>query len=384
MPSNASPLTIEQVTGPRRLMIFKGRGLPYQPIELGVEIRTKQTWLPANPVATQQVLGSMLSNTVLTGMWKDRFLLSNTASNGVDLVGFPQVSGAGIPQSGVASGGTFITTAVFPSSQPAQLARVVVDALTLMATDQQKVRVTWDQYVRYGLIKRFTPRFLRISDVEFELEFEWSGVTEFSPVRRFVEFNALTVAAGLAAILATILAVIDVLLSLRQPNAFIRRVVTAITTIGDLIVGIIEALRGIVSIASVPQDLLSTVRGQLALIRLAARGLLQDFAEIRSARGDASLVGSPSATANAALIESLLRERLQELAAFAAEQQRLLELFEGTEILSTFLADTLTSLRDVASENYGDPTQWTVISNYNGFYSDTVPRGTLVRVPAIN
>lgn len=385
MAGNVSPTTIEQVTGnDRRIMIFKGRSLPYQGLALGIEIRTKLTWLPANPVANQQVLGSMRPPTVLAGMWKDRFLLQNDANNGVDLVNFPTISAAGIPQSPIAAGGSFVTRNTFPGVQPAQLARVVVDALTLMTEEQQKVRFTWDQYVRYGIIKRFSPAFLRISDVEYEIEFEWSGAVEFSPVRRAIQFNALTVAAGLAQLLQTILAAIQALLSIRQPNAFIRRIANAITTIGALVIAVIESLRNIVAIATAPADLLSTIKGQLALIRLTARAVMADLRGIRSARGEAALVGAPDAVAIAALVEQLLRERLQELASFAAEQQRLLALFEGTEILATFFADTFTSLRDVSTRYYGEPGQWTRISNYNGFFSDTVPRGTLVRVPAIN
>lgn len=380
----ASATTIEQVTGPRRRMTFKGRSLPYQPLELGIEVRTKTTWLPANPVANQQVLGSMRPPTTLTGMFKDKFLLDNNESNGVDLLNFPQVASGGNPYSQVSSGGSFVTSNTFSGTQPALLARVVVDALTLMAEEQQKVRFSWDQYVRYGIIRRFSPRFLRINDVEWELELEWSGAVEFSPVKRLVKYNALTTAEGLAQILAAILAVLNAMGNLRQPNAFVNRLAAGIVAIGSLVAGIIESLRSIVSIANAPGDLLSTIQGQLAQIRLLAIALKSDLRNIRSARGEAALVGAADATANAALIEQLLRERLQELAAFAAEQQRLLAIFEGVEILATFFADTLTSLRDVATKYYGDPTQWTTISNYNGIYNDAAPRGALIRVPAIS
>lgn len=382
MAGNVSPVTIEQVTGPRRAMILKGRALPYQGLDLGIEIRTKQTWLPANPVANQQVLGSTLTPTVINGMWKDRFLLDATETNGVTLINFPSIAGGGLPQSGVASGGSFATTATFPGTQDAQLARVVVDALTLMTSEQQKVRFQWDQYVRYGIIKRFVPRWIRIHDVEWTIEFEWSGVTEFSPVSRVADYNALTTAEGLAEILSTIRASIDALLSLRQPNNFVFRVIGPVIAIADIVVGIIEALRSIVSIATVPFDLVSTIRGQLERIRLTARALLDDLKSIRSARGEAALVGDPADVAIAALIEQELRERIQELAAFANAQQRLLAIFGGQEIIATFFADAVTSLRDVATEYYGQPTEWVRISNFNGFFSDVVPAGSLIRVPA--
>lgn len=370
---------IEQRTGPRRAMIFKGRSLPYQGLELGIEVRTKQTWMPSNPVSNQQVLGSMLPNTMLNGMWKDRYLAES--GNGVTLINFPQIS-AGVNSAAVSTGGSFVTRESFPATQDATLSRVIVDALTLMAAEQQKVRFQWDQYVRYGLIKRFVPRWIRIADVEWSLEFEWSGVSEFSPVSRIVQYNALSTAAGLSQILSAILAAINAMLSLRRPNNFVTRIAFSITTLGALIVAVIESLRSIVSLATAPRDLLATLQGQLAQIRLAARALLNSLRSNRSARGEAALVGDPGDVARAALAEQGLRERLQEIAAFAREQQRLLELFTGQEILATFFADSFTSLRDVATRYYGQPGEWTRISNFNGFFSDTVPAGTLVRVPA--
>lgn len=382
MAGDVSPVTIEQITGEKRVMVFKGRSLPYQGLPLGIEIRTKQTWLPANPVSNQQVLGSTRPNTVIRGMWKDRYLVQG--ENSVQLIQFPQISGGGLPQSGVSSGGSFATTNTFPGVQQAQLSRVVVDALDLMASEQQKVRFQWDQYVRYGIIKRFIPTWIRINDVEWELEFEWSGTTEFSPVKRVVEYNALSTAAGLAQLLSAIRAILAALFSLRTPNRWFSRVVGPIFAIADLVIAIIEGLRSIVSIATAPADLLSVIRGQLALIKLAARGLMNDLRKIRSARGEAALVGSPADVAIAALVEQGLREQMQELAAFAAAQQRLLAVFGSQEILATFYADSFTSLRDVSTQFYGEPGQWTRISNFNGFFSDTVAKGSLVRVPAVS
>lgn len=379
MPEVVPVVRIEQTTGELRGVVFKGRSLPYQGLDLGIEIRTKQTWLPANPVATQQVLGSTLPNTTINGMWKDRYLLQG--DNGVILANFPQVS-PNVAQASVSSGGSFITNETFPGTQDARLARVVVDALMLMARDQQKVRFQWDQYVRFGIIKRFIPRWIRVTDVEWTLEFEWSGVTEFSPVKRTVEYNALTTAEGLRQILQAVFATLEAILALRRPNLWVRRVTAPVMAIGDLVVGVIELLRSIISIATAPADLLASLQGALSNIRIAARGLMNELRSIRSARGEAALVGDAADVAAAALADQELRERMQEIAAFAREQQRLLELFTGKEILATFFADSLMSLRDVATKYYGEPTQWTRISNFNGFFSDVVAAGTLVRVPA--
>ncbi len=380
MPEIVPVVRIEQVSGSqRRGVILKGRSLPYQGLPLGIEIRTKQTWLPANPVATQQVLGSMLPNTIVTGMWKDRYLLQG--DNAVALVNFPQINAA-VSQDSVSVGGSFDTLNTFPAAQDARLATIAVDAITLMASEQQKVRFQWGQYVRYGLIKRFTPNWIRLTDVEWALEFEWSGVTEFSPIKRTTEYNALTTAEGLVQLLSRLASILADLLRLRQPNKFIRRATAAVAAIGGLVTAVIDGLRSIVSLATAPFDLLATIQGQLARIRLAARAFLDSLAVFRSARGEAAVVGDPSDVARAGYTEQALRERFQEIAAFARAQQRLLEVFSGEEILATFFADSLTSLRDVATTYYGEPTEWTRISNFNGFFSDVVSAGTLIRVPA--
>lgn len=383
-----TPTIIEQVTGPKRRMVLKGRAKPHVEwgggLEFGVEMRTKKTELTASPVANLQVLGASWPNTVITGGFHDKFLLvSGNDAEGVDLVRFPQLSaGAGV-QAAVSSGSVFSSGGVFSGVQPAQLARVVAAALELMVLEGQRIRFQWDSIVRYGVIKRFAPRYMRIEDIFYEIEFQWSGKTENSPVQRRQTYNAMTTAVGLQTILDALIIVTDRIANLRQPNAFVARVTSTVLTIADLVLGVINALRSIVSISTAPTDLISTISGSLAQIRDAALGLQRDLLSIRSARGEAALYGDAAAVAIATLIQQELREQLAEMAAYAAEQQRLLALFQSREIVETRFADSFTSLRDVARETYGDPTRWVEISNFNSFYSDTVPAGTLIRVPAV-
>jgi hypothetical protein len=118
-------------------------------------------------------------------------------------------------------------------------------------------------------------------------------------------------------------------------------------------------------------------------VKLQASGLANSLDRPRSAAGEAAKLDKADAVQIANAVYQLLRARLVELAAFAAEQQRLLGLFAGDEILATFYADAQTSLRDVSTRYYGAPAEWVRISTFNGFYSSTVPAGTLVRVPKL-
>lgn len=380
----SSPVTIEQTTGPKRAMVFKGpAGGIYRPLQLPRIQRVVTIFNPGSPTANQQVLGPTFEPTIIRGSWKDKRLGLNNEANGVDLLNFPPLSPGALSPTGVASGSSFVGTAAFPARQPAKLARVVADAVELMLAEGQQIRFAWDQYVRYGVIKRFVPDWERINDVFWEIELEWSGNTDSPPIKRKVSINVLATASGLQAILQALLAILAKLAGLRNPNAFLSKLANGLAAIVALVEGVVGALRAIGNIKAAPSNVLSSIKSALWQIRLLVRGLLSELGRARGAAGEAASVGAADATAIAAAVQQELRARLLELAAFAAAQQRLADLFTTDELLATFTAQTLTSLYDVASQYYGDPTRWSTISEYNAFYAVTVPRGTLVRVPRI-
>lgn len=384
----ATPFTIAQVTGPQRVIILKGRALPYRPVSFPRTQRVTTAYFPGNPKATQQVLGPTFEASTFNGTWKDKFLIRNDEQNGVDLLNFPPLAPGTLPQSRIASGGSFVGTNSFPGVQPAQLARVVVDAMELVVSEGQDVQIQWDQVVRYGKITRFEPRYGEptggISDIAWEFEFMPSGDREASPISRPVEFNILAAATGFQLLLDNILAVLRQLGGLRQPNAFLSAVGRLLGSIVEIVAALIDAFRSVLSVISAPSDLIGNIRGSLQEIRLLVRSFFADLNNLLSAPGGAARMGRAEDVQIASQVQQLLRARLQELAAFAAEQLRIAELFAAQEILATYFAESFTSLRDVAAQYYGDQAQWTVISEYNGFYSASVPRGTLVRVPVLN
>jgi len=380
----ASPVVLEQTTGSRRVLLFKGRALPFRPLQLSRILQVNTTWLPGNPVANQQVIGNRLEPTTLRGAWHDKFLLSADEDNGVELVNYPQVSPGAQSQNSIASGAVFQSSNVFPGTQPARLARTVDAAVELMMVEGQQLRFSWDQYVRYGRITRYSADFDRINDIAWEMEFTWTGLTQFSPVKRATKYNALTTANGLADILASINENLLELAALKQPNAFTTKVIGPILQLGSTVESLVDALQQIVSIATAPFDLINTITGALEQVRSQVLDLLSLFDTNRSAAGERALVGDADSVQIANLVQQQLRDRLIELSSFARDQQRLAALFQTEDILATIFADSFTSLRDIAREKYGDPSQWTEISEYNGFFSPTVPRGTVIRVPALS
>ncbi len=381
----ANALRIEQISGPRRAMVFTARSLPYRPLTLTRTQRIATTWLPGNPKAVQQVIGPTFEPTTINGTWKDKFLADD--ANAVRLFNFPALAPVVGGQANVANSSTFVGTQAFPGTQVARLARVVHDALELMLAEGQDMRWQWDQFVRYGKLKRYQAELGNptggISDIRWEMEWEWSGDIEAPPIVVTSTINLLTTASGLQQILANLLAALDKLANLAIPNAWVNAILVPLTVIADALRTLIKALRNVVTLVELPGNIAAQVTSQLQYIKQLAAGLAASIDTPRSAAGEAAKLGKADAVQIANAVYQLLRARLVELAAFAAEQQRLMALYASDEVIATFFADSQTSLRDVSTRFYGGPSEWVRISIFNGFYSSTVPAGTLVRVPKL-
>ena len=381
----SNTVRIEQVSGPRRAMIFTARSLPFRPITLTRTQRVSTVWLPGNPKAIQQVLGPTFEPTTLTGSWKDKFLALDESA--VRLFNFPALAPAVGGQANVANSSTFVGTNAFPGTQVARLARVVSDAIELMVAEGQDIRWQWDQFVRYGKFTRYEAQWGNptggISDCAWTLVCEWSGDIEAPPIVVKTSINLLTTASGLSKFLDGLLALLDKIAGLHQPSAWVNGILAPLGAIIVVLQALIAALRAVVTITQTPGDIAGSISALLQQIRQLATELANILDLPRSAAAEAAKLGKADAVQIAMLVYQLLRKRLVELAAFAAEQQRVLALFEADEILATFFADSQTSLRDVSTRFYGRPDEWVRISVFNAFYSSTVPAGTLVRVPAI-
>lgn len=379
-------VVIEQITGKRRRIALRGRSMPFRPFSIVRLQKVAVSWTPANPKANDQTIGPRFEPTTFKGKWSDKYLFADDSAPA--LHNFPKLSPAlaGVP--GVASSTVWLGTNPFPATQQARLARVVVDAFALLTNEGQEIRFTWDQVVMYGKITRFVPFYGEsgsggIQDIGWEMEITWSGETEKPPIIKKVSLNILAMAQLLAMLLSALNDVLDKLGLLALPNAFVNMVVGPVAALAGLVAGVIMLLRKLVSITSIPSDIAAGIGAQLQAIKLLAAQLRQDIDDLSPAAAEASKAGKVDASQIAALVQASLRDRLVEIAAFCAEQQRVLDLFAGDEILATFYADSATSLRDVATRYYGSPDEWLRISNFNAFFSSTVATGTIVRVPRI-
>ena len=127
---------------------LRGRALPYRKVAWGVTQKVNTTYYPGNPVASQQVLGPEESPTVMKGIWKALYL---TGHDG------------GAP--------TVLKNNTSAGNQPSD----IVDLFQLMCRSGIVWRVTWLSEVRKGVMTKFTPTWIRQTDCEWEIDFEWSS-----------------------------------------------------------------------------------------------------------------------------------------------------------------------------------------------------------------
>ena len=142
------PLDYSQLNNgtPLSIVSLRGTELPFWGAEFGTEQRIKTTYYPGNPQASQTVVGPTLPNTTIGGRWMDLSLTDGGA-------------------------------------------RVLVRQIEFMVQHAIPVEVQWGgrnfgentsqpddpAIVRRGLIKKINPKYTRLENVEWTIEFEWSG-----------------------------------------------------------------------------------------------------------------------------------------------------------------------------------------------------------------
>lgn len=172
----------EQDVPGARTITLKGRAMPYQGVNWGGEQRSKLTYYPGNPVASQQLLGPTEEDTVIEGTWKDRFM------SGAIEIGTAQESGGGSGGGALgsiknAAKSAALSALKIEESQEIILAEEVVQIFHSIRRAGTSVRVQYMGEVRFGIIKEFTARYLRPQDIEWSMTFEWRSWDDDAPLR---------------------------------------------------------------------------------------------------------------------------------------------------------------------------------------------------------
>jgi len=379
VPAQAFPMFIQETTGEARLIVLRGRSLPYRGVTWNSEQRVEVKYFPGNPVGQAQVLGPMWGPTTMRGMWKDAFLFNDDSA--ADLLNFPAIAGPGQPGSTVFGGKSFVSGGGIPGGTgQARRARVLRDAFFLIQRAGQLLKVEWGSMVRYGFIKRFDADHDREEDIRWEIEFDWIGDTASVP--RPLPKPKINAPGLLAAILALIQAFLNAVnAALALIFGAVQLVQQRITKIGSLITGFIDALNSLIGLVFVPAEMFGVLKQQLTSIILAVKDLIDTINRIPQAYSAAKSGGNPTDINLATAAAQAIAFNARVLGVEAAEQREQLTELESPNLLGVVTVPEDTTLLDIATSFYGAPDDWTVIADFNGLASSFVERGTLVYVP---
>ncbi len=334
-------------TAAGRTIPLVGRSAPYRAgaggsISYGRTMRSKLTWFPGNPVASQQIIGPILKPTPINGVWKERYLGTDAAIDLVEL--FEELLDTGV-----------------------------------------QVRVSWQTIERQGIVKDFTwhpgDPTGGLSDIRWEMILEWNSAG-IPPPRTVGESDA-TLRDGLVRAAGAVA-------SLGQS---IERFAEGIGTF----VGV--AKTSFQKVKAELEDLVETLTQPLETLAFTAASLGDEFviparlvedasAAVGIAQETSALTAEvvadifPGSVMDDDGLESVLGDALARAtlvdAAFDAveelhEQRLRLEGLARPEASTTITPVAGSDLRAVALKFYGDADLWRRVATANGLEGSLIP-----------
>ena len=371
--TQGQPFTIEVLDGPDKgaTIALEGRALPYRGVSFETTQRSKLTWYPGNPVATQQIMGPVESPTIVTGQWKDRFLGDGIARRIGDVIDSLNRTGHSVE---VTWGSQFIPDGVGGMN--------VADV---------------QPYVRRGIIKRFKRTHDRAQEYAYEIEFEWRGrddkaVTVMTEVFRDSD--------GYDTVSLQFQSAIDAINSLK--NSSTAQLITGlpgqVATIMDNVQTVFDsgvstlatATRTVQDISDIPDNIRKSVMGATEQGGTACHNAVN--ASLLFPISVYQVVDHPLDTLETWIMLQQFREQVDAAWAAMHQLQDQLNAEQTPELLVEIRVPEGTDLRLLALKYYGDPDLWTVIADYNHLPGSRVPNnprgvsdqvGEPIRIPRL-
>ncbi len=376
--SQAQPFSITPLEGPLKLQQIKleGRALPYKGVAFETEQRVKTTYYPGNPVATQQYMGPVDKNTMIHGIWKDRFLGNGQSQQLLKL--FEGLVRTATP--------------------------VEIKWGDLILSDGEILERT-QPIVRQGVIKRIKHTYDIPQDIQWEMEFEFYGRGETSAPPLTVagimnpRDNFSVVHASFedsyrdATIYRTspIIKISGIFPDTSNINPL--QVPVPLTTALAVVNATVDQVQTVMDAAQTTwangMQFLDSVNNTASTTSILSKGVQERARAIMEGGKNAALVALETLTR---LPPSL--SIIQDTALFFLEERNmtmgLLEKFTQTAVVSSTTEKQIsarlttaviaevrppagTDLRDLALQYYGDTEMWYLIANYNGLVSSVVP-----------
>jgi len=340
-------IEIEEQTGARRSVLLRGRALPYQGVAWGGEQRTKTTWYQGNPVATIQLLGPTLDPTEMHGTWKWRFL-----QNQVDLQGFPGIDAQNVTPTDM--------VAVFDSIRDAG----------------NDLRVTWGPNTRYGVLTKFKPSWIRLQDVEWEMEFTWvgsepiapraGGITEQLPPLQSAQrnFDGQWVQSPLETF-----------------REYLFTAQTKVNSVRSNMGRLFDAVRVATAAVTLPAQIAAQANAATVSIAREAQSLTEQM-------GDIPYTYAQSSDRVVSVLEMQgyrygMDARSREIEANARRQAKQFLDIVFPEAIAIIIVPQDTSLRAIAVTYYGSADSWQVIADQNNIAGSIAAEGTVLIIPSL-
>lgn len=418
--STGTSFVIRELTGEKRTITLKGRGLPRRPFTLSGSMRTDLTWYAGSPEGTLQVMGATLDDTMIGGKWSDRFISLEISEevrvalereqtrelfnleNGGGIAGQPlrfkqDIADAAAPITITADGESPII--------PLDVADIV-DTIDSMRRQGQIMEVSWGRQLRRGIMKRFVQKWHTLHDVEWEMSFQWMSQDE-------AFLDSIAVEAGNKFDLdASIDAANDSLaivtaepftapstgtLSLVE-RARASSIVTGVDRFGQTInTGFKSLAETITEVQTAIFDLedvaIQTSRNVVGFINSAKRVAgawdflkrrADDMALLLENVEDAIALNEVADVGDRLTSRKKTRDRRQgarRIVNDSARQQDAVLKQINPELLRSFTARADQDLRDIATLHYGTPDAWQALLQYNNLSSSKLEAGQLVFVP---
>lgn len=362
--NTASALTIEQLSGERRLLRLVGRALPYRPFNLKTGQRVQTTWLPGSPRASVTVLGPTEDPSSISGYWKDKYLGEQT---GVQAYGDSTLANPFI-----VDGSAVVTV------------RQAVDVVDALVREGQIVEVTWDMQTRHGYLTEFDKNWHNIHDLEWSMKFEWVGRGE--PVVPSVFTQEVSISNVSSTIKST---VDDINAFALEPGfaldtTFYQDLLAKLQALSDLSDRLQASVANMSALALAPFNALRLAIATTAGLILQSTDMIDTFnSQVAGAINIQSSIGNQSAPmrATADLWVRGMVDRCKDLKYLAVDQRAVMVKGDEADILAVYTARDGDDLRTVSRNFYGTPNDWQNLMLFNGLSSAALEAGMVILIP---
>lgn len=397
--SDVPVLVIEELTGFKRRVTLRARGLPFAgSLKFATELDVEESKYVGFPRINQTVLSVHDKETEMNGYWHERFLDENAIE-----------SSAAVNEQ-LDDGSDAVSVQSLGIRTPIEACKLF-DDITRRAS---VLRLSWNHIARVGRLATFEQDWTNLHDVKWRMLFKWIGtddkVGSIAPARTSLVGLAAAFSASFAG--AKDATAFDSLAQSLDPtfadsvDTLIGQAQKAVSEISDAVeariasvTDSVDAIRRVTTIATFVQDraqkLVDTLNGTVAAMMLVPETPGQTFDTLVRATdtlGDADLVHiaddltkiDPGKGFAAACQQYEAIRAGRALKHTAARQRRNALRNLDSNVIAIVKMKAQQDLRDLALRWYDNADDWNEIRSFNHFTSSVVPAGTVVFIPALN